>query len=192
MTGPRDLPEALESEIAKAGLRPFVALHIDFPDPVRAFTGKGRFPYAGHEWQGIEGIGQISAIEQGIDGAAKGYRASLYKVPAEYEGDIADQAVRHCLFEIYLGVFDPRFSSVLALQRLWKGSLQGFEVVDSGADLSVTVTGETRSINQRRPAIKTFTDEWQQRKYAGDRVFEYAARMAEVPIVWAKAKQDPL
>lgn len=44
--------------------------------------------------------------------------------------------------------------------------------------------------DQRRPTIKRFTDWWQQRKFPGDLAFQYAARMVEVPILWAKARQD--
>jgi hypothetical protein len=192
VTEARDLDTGLAAEIAKPVLRPFVAIHIDFPDPVFAFTGKGSFDHNGATWLGIEGVATISAIEEGIEGSAKGFRATLFKVPEEYQGDIVDQAVRGCLYEVFLGVFAPDWQSIVGWHRMFKGTLQGFEIDFDDSNMTVTATGETRNINQRRPAIKTYTDEYQQRKYPGDRVFEYAARMAEVPVLWAKAKQDAL
>lgn len=198
---PRDLDEGLNEEINAPSLRPFLALHIDFPDPVFAFTGKGAIKFnrdgspataSSQEWLGIEGIASIDAISEGTSGSSTGIAATLFRVPSEFRDDIADQAVRGCLYELFIGAFDTDFQTVRGVKLIWKGTLQSYRIVDSGETIAVTAGGESRAIDQRRPTIKRFTDEYQQRRFAGDKFFEYVPSLAEIPILWAKAKQDGL
>lgn len=186
----RDLDPALQEEIEKPELRPFLGVHIDLPDPVHAVTGNATIAYAGQEWTAIGGIGSIDTISEGTDGSAMGVKATLYQVPAEFRDDVADQARRGCLYELYVGALAPSHRDVLGFKLIWKGRLDSYNIVDAGDTITVTAGGESRMIDQRRPAIKRFTDWWQQRRYPGDRAFEYVSRMAEVPILWAKARQD--
>ncbi|MFN3473573.1 MAG: hypothetical protein ACK4ZW_05955 [Blastomonas sp.] len=188
----RELAPELEAELAKSGIRPFLALFIDFPDPVRAFTGRGTMMLDGQEFTGIHGIASIDAITETVSGSAGGVQASLMAVPSEFADDVADQAVRGVAFEMYAGAFDIDFQTVIGHQRIFKGTLQGYDILDEGSSITVTATGESRQIDQRRPSVKRYTDEYQQRKYSGDRFFEYLPRLTEVPILWAKGRQDPL
>lgn len=71
-----------------------------------------------------------------------------------------------------------------------EGPAGAYEIVDGGDTLTVTAGGESRQIDQRRPSIKRFTNERQQRLHPGDRFFEYLPRMTEIPILWAKANQS--
>lgn len=186
----RDLSPDLADEFDKRELRPFIGVHIDLPDPVFAVTGNATIRYAGEEWTAIGGLGSIDTIGEGTDGSAVGVKATLYSVPAEFRDDIADQAVRGCLYELYVGALDPLYREVLGFKQLWKGRLDTYDITDAGETITVSAGGESRMRDQRRPTIKRFTDWWQQRKSPGDVVFQYAARMVEVPILWAKARQD--
>jgi len=181
---------ALAAEIDKPELRPFLGLHIDLPDPVYAVTGNATIAYAGQEWTAVGGIGSINTIGEGTDGSATGVEASLYKIPSEFRDDVADQAVRGCAFELYVGALSPNFQEVIGFKKLWIGRLDKYDIVDGGDTLTVTAGGESRMRDQCRPTIKRFTDWWQQRKFPGDLAFQYVARMTEVPILWAKASQN--
>lgn len=186
----RNLDPALQAEIEAPELRPFIGVHIDLPDPVRAITGNATIRYDGHEWYAIGGLGAIDTIGEGTDGSAVGVKATLYQVPCEFRDDIADQAKRGCLYELFVGAVDATYQNVIGFKKLWVGRLDSYDIVDAGETISVSVGGESRMRDQRRPTIKRFTDWWQQRRYPGDRAFEYVARMVEVPVLWAKARQD--
>lgn len=187
---PHSLDAPLAAEIAKPQLQPFIGLHIDLPDPVRAVTGNVTLQFAGAEWAAIGGIGTIDVITESTDGSANGVSATLLQVPSEFRDDVADQATRGCLYELYVGAVDVTFRTVIGIKRIWRGTLQGYDITDAGDTLSVKASGESRAIDQRRPAVKRFTDWWQQRKYPGDRFFEYVPAMAEISILWARAAQD--
>ncbi len=191
MTSIRDLDPGLQNEIEKPELRPFLGVHIDLPDPVFAVTGNTTITYGGEEWSAIGGLGQIDTIGEGTDGSSVGVTATLYQVPSEFRDDVADQAVRGCLYELYVGALDAGYRNVIGFKNLWKGRLDTYDILDAGETITVTAGGESRMRDQRRPAIKRFTDWWQQRKYPGDIGFQYVSRMVEVSIMWAKARQEP-
>lgn len=186
----RNLDPALSAEFARDELRPFIGVHIDLPDPVFAVTGNATIRYAGEDWTAIGGLASIDTVGEGTDGSAVGVKATLYQVPAEFRDDVADQAVRGCLYELYVGALDAAYKEVLGFKLLWKGRLDTYDITDAGDTITVAAGGESRMRDQRRPTIKRFTDWWQQRHYPGDLAFQYVARMVEVPILWAKAKQD--
>lgn len=189
----RDLPVPLEDAIDQPVVRPFMALRIETPDPVYVFTGRGTltFPDAdgtSHDWIGAGDLGSVDTVGESSDGSATGIRATLNAVPSEFRDNIADQAVRGAVMEIYVGALNTDYLTIEATSLIWKGRLDQYKITDGGATLSVEVIGESRAIDQRRPAIKRFSDEDQQRRHPGDRFFEYVPRMTEVSILWAKAE----
>lgn len=189
----RDLPAELVTEFDKPVVRPFLAVRLELPDPVYAFTGRGMltFPDAdgtSHNWIGAGDVGAIDSIGESTDGSATGIKVALYKVPSEFRADIAQQAVRGAVFEVYVGALDETYQNVVATKLVWKGRLDTYDLTDGGDTLAVEVTGESRGIDQRRPAIKRLTDEWQQRKYPGDKFLEYVSQMTEVSIIWSQAE----
>jgi hypothetical protein len=186
----RLLPAALAEDVAAPTLRPFLAVHIDFPDPVFAFTGKGEIEFGDAIWIGIEGVASISVIGEGTDGAAAGVKVTLFRVPGEFRDDVVDQAIRGCRYELYLGSLDDDYQTVRAFKKIWKGTLQGYEIDDAGDTLTVSAEGESRAIDQKKPSIKRMNDDYQRRRFNGDRYFEFQATLNEVPVLWAKAKQE--
>lgn len=189
----RDLDAGLEAAIEEQVVRPFLALRIDTPDPVYVFTGTGTmsFPDADgvtREWIGAGDVGAIDTLGETTDGTASGFKATLFRVPAEFRDDIADQAVPGVKVDVGLGAFDVTYQTLEGFSWLNRFKLDEFKITDAGDTLSVQVSGENRAIDKNRPAIKRFTDEAQQRAHAGDKFFEFVSQMAEISILWAKAE----
>lgn len=191
----RNLPTELTDAIEAPVLKPFMAVRIELPDPVYAWTGQGTLNFADsggtmRDWIGTGGIGAIDSIDETTDGSAAGVKVTLFDVPASFRDDIAEQATRGATFEVYLGAIElgDDWHKVVATKLIWRGRVDQYEIMDAGETLSVQISAESRSIDQRRPAIKRFTDEYQQRKHPGDRFFEFVPQMSEVSILWAKAE----
>jgi hypothetical protein len=192
---PRAISTDLSDAIDEKVVNPFFALRLETPDPVYAWSGSGTLIFddadgTSRNWIGVGEFGAIDTIGESSDGSATGVRATLLKVPAEFRDDIADQAVRGVLYELYIGALNETYQQIEGVALLWKGRLDGYKITDAGTSLSVEVAGESRAIDQRRPAIKRFTDEYQQRKHPGDLFFQYVSQMTEVSILWAKSEQS--
>lgn len=191
----RVLPTALNDAIDEPVVNPFLAIRIELPDPVYVFTGRGTITFndsgsVSRNWLGAGEVGSIETIGESTDGSATGIKCTLLSVPSDFAADIADQATRGVLYEIYAGALNETFQTVEAAALIWKGRLSEYKITDAGTSISVEVTGESRAIDQRRPSIKRFTNEYQQRFYPGDKFFEYVPRMTEVSILWAKGEQS--
>lgn len=191
----RDLPAELQDAIEDNPVKPFLAVRLELPDPVYAWTGQGTITFddsneISREWVGAGGVGAIDTIGETTDGSATGIKVTLFNVPSEFRDDIADQAERGALFETYIGALElgDDWHSVVATKMLWRGKVDDYSITDGGDTLSVEIAGESRAIDQRRPSIKRFTDEYQQRKHPGDLFFQYVTKMVEIPILWAKAE----
>ncbi|MEA3042967.1 MAG: hypothetical protein QOH47_805 [Sphingomonadales bacterium] len=191
----RDLPPELADAIEGRVVRPFVAVRIELPDPVYAWSGIGTIVFEDNgaterEWTGVGELGAVDTVGESTDGSATGVKVTLFNAPEQFRDDIADQAVRGALFEIYAGALelDGSWHSVLATKMLWRGRVDDYRITDGGEQISVEVTGESRAIDQRRPSIKRFTDEWQQRHHPGDLFFQFVPQMVELSILWAKAE----
>lgn len=185
----RDIPGDLATAIDAPVVRPFLAVFIDLPDPVRAWTGIGMLTFEGHDYIGAGGVGSIDTVGESTDGSAVGIKVGLYQIPSDFREDIADQAMRGATFEVYVGSVDQNFTTVDAVQMIWRGRVDQYTITDAGTGINVEITGESRAIDQRRPTIRRFTDEWQKRRYPTDRFFEYLPQMSEVSVMWAAADQ---
>ncbi|MGE0178991.1 MAG: hypothetical protein AB7O91_04120 [Sphingomonas sp.] len=192
----RDLPEGLAAAIDEPVVRPFLAVRIEFPDPVTVWTGRGTLAFPdsdgdSREWIGAHGFGSIDNIGEASDGRATGMKVSLNQVPPELADDLHGQAVKGARFEVSLGALNETMQIVEGVKLLQKMRLDDYRVIDAGSTLTVEATGESRAIDQRRPAIKRFTDEYQQRRFPGDRFLEYLPQLAEINVLWAQADQSP-
>lgn len=189
----RPLDPGLSTAVEEPVVRPFLAIRVETPDPVYAFTGQGTmiFPDADgatQTWIGAGSIGAIDTVGEASDGSATGIKATLFSIPSEFRDDIAKQAVPGVKMDVGIGVFDVTFQQLEGFAWLNRYKLDDYKIVDGGDTLSVQVSGENRSIDQKRPAIKRFTDEQQQRDHPGDLFFQFVAKMAEISILWAKAE----
>lgn len=189
----RDIPPELDAAVEKDVVNPFIALRIDLDDPVNVFTGQGTIGFEDSDgnvrsWLGAGEFGAIDGIDEATDGSATGIKATLLKVPGEFREDINQQAARGALMEVYVGALNETFQQVEGVAVLNKYRLDQYKVTDAGTTLSVEVSGESRAIDQRRPAIKRFTNEYHQRHNPADPFFEFVSQMTELKILWAAAE----
>lgn len=185
----RQLPSTLQGEIQAPALRPFFAVHIALPDPVCAWSGVGEITFDGKTFDGVGSLGGVSAIAEQADGTASGISLSLSGIDPSFTQYLIEQPYRGARVELYLGVLDQGFAQVTAWKRLsiWRlNAVSLAETASEDGEVAVTVTVECEGafIDQTRARVRRFTDEEQQRRYPGDRFFEYMAAMQEVRLIW--------
>lgn len=182
----RQMDPALSAEVQKPVLRPFFAVHIALDDPVSAWTGIGSLTFGGRTYEGTGALGSVGTIGEGTDGSAIGIQVTLSGIDPEFSDDILGQAYRGKIFELYVGALAEDWQSIVAQPKLiWRGHVDSVEVED-GEQLAVAISAESRMRDQGRPRIRRFTNEEQQRRYPGDRFFEYLPQMVEISILWGR------
>ena len=83
----RDLPLELKEAIEEPLVKPFLAVFIDLPDPVHAWTGLGTITFAdaddvSQDWIGTGGIAAIDSVDEATDGSATGIKVTLFTAGA--------------------------------------------------------------------------------------------------------------
>jgi hypothetical protein len=180
----RDLDAALSTEIEQPVLRPFYAVAIDLPDPAYAWSGIGEIMFDSKTFLGVGSLGGISGAAEQSDGTASGLGLTLSGIDPDFTTYLIEQPYRGARVDLYIGALDEGFANVVAWKRHSVWRINRVSVVD-GADTSkISVECETAFLDQTRARVRRFTDEEQQRRYAGDKFFEYMAAMQEVRIIW--------
>lgn len=182
----RDLAADLSAEVGKRVLYPFFALHVDLPDPVYAWSGVGTLTFNGHDWLGVGGFGGFGAIEETGDGTASQMAFSLSGIEPSFYTYLIEQPYRNALVELWIGALNDMMTQVSAGPNpLYRGRLVAADLTD-GDQLAIQVTAERSSRDQTRQRVRRYTDAEQQRRYPGDKFFEYQAQMQSVQVLWGR------
>lgn len=180
----RELPAQLQNEIEAPELRPFFAVSIALPDPVYAWSGIGEITFDGKTFDGVGSLGGVSAISEQADGTASGLSLSLSGIDPDFTQYLIEQPYRGAQVDLYIGTLNEGFSEVASWKRLSRWRLNAVSVVEDESGLQVNVECEGAFIDQARARVRRFTNEEQQRRYPGDKFFEYMAAMQEVRVIW--------
>lgn len=192
----RDLPAELSAAIDRPVVRPFLALHIAFPDPVWVWTGIGTLTFPDDNgvmraWLGAGEVGAVDEITEATDGSAAGLKVGLFKIPGELRDDVMAQIEKNAPAELYVGALNETFQQVEAAKLLTRLRADDYRITDGDTTLTVEIALESRAIDQRRPSIRRFTHEHHQRTHPGDMFFEYVSQMSRIEVMWAAADQKP-
>ena len=182
----RDISSDLINEVAKEVLYPFFALHIDLPDPVYAWSGVGTLTFEGHDWLGVGSFGGFGSLEEMSDGTASQMSFSLSGIETSFYEYLIEQPFRNALAELWIGALDETMTRVTAgPSMIYRGRLVAADLTD-GDQITIQVTVERSSRDQTRQRVRRYTDAEQQRRYPGDKFFEYQAQMQSVQVLWGR------
>lgn len=182
----RDLG-GIGSEVVKPVLNPFFAVRMALPEEACAWTGVGTLTFGGRDYLGTGSLGTIGTIGEGSDGSAIGMTVSLSGIAPDLADDILTQPYRGAVFEVFVGALEADFVTLVAPPKLlWRGHVDTVSLTD-GEQMALTITAESRMRDQGRPRIRRYTDQEQQRRYPGDKFFQYLASLAEINLVWGKS-----
>lgn len=178
---------------ALAGRKPKSANLVLFDflgEPVRLWTGNGVLEnVGGADWKGIGGLGAMSGLEQAVNGEApdasfilSGIDAQIMRLARdEFEAKAKDRKVT-----VYLQFFGADDDQPLdAPYPIWAGRMHAplFKISADGAR-EITLTAESLFTLRSRPNFAMNTDRDQDRRFAGDRGFEFVATLVNKVVTW--------
>jgi hypothetical protein len=153
------------------------------PAPQRLTAAGVPIVFGGYTWQ--PDIVGASAIAH--DGT--GLPSLEIVLPGATEAQIAlglDDAIEGAAVRVLEGFVDPDTGAMPDALELWRGTVATREIVD-GPSATVTLRCEHRGVRALRRKPTRYTNEQQQRLYAGDTSLDVDPMTDAPPLVWPAA-----
>lgn len=147
-------------------------------------------------WQGVGTLGNISGIEQAINGEAPEATVTLSGIDADVMHLARDEfasEVRGRMARVYVQFFgvedDDDRDNQRVLDRpfpIWGGRMlrPTFAVDRQTGERSVTISMESLFSLRSRPRYAMYTDRDQDRRFPGDKGFEFAPSLVNKVLTW--------
>lgn len=190
-------PDTIAAALGGGRVECAFLVRFDFTTtPMRLWRGNGMLKTNdGAQWQGIGNFGSMSGIEQAVNGEAPEMTFVLSAIDAdimrlardEFEAEVKGRLV-YVLMQFF-GVDDPDDPDnqrpldnpyPVACGRCLKPS---FSLTEEG-DRSVTISAESLFSLRSRPNWAMYTDADQQRRFPGDKGFEFVGSLVNKVVTW--------
>lgn len=183
-TAGRTISADMVSEVTTAQLSPILMAELNFTPPVYLWTGYGTLTYNGIGFLGLGTLGTISPVQETTDLSARGISMQLSGVPTAlvYEALTDDYQGRAC--SVMFGALSPTAGLVASPITIFSGRMDVMQLSDDGQTSQITMTAENKLIDFKRTREIRYTDEEQQRLYAGDLGLEFVNAIQEKTIYW--------
>ena len=173
-------------------VQPYMAAYMDFSGsaPLRLWTGNYSTTisddFGGGSYLGVGGLGQISAISETTEVAAKGMDLTLNGIPNEYIALALSGSYRGRDVAVYLLLFNESMSTYEKV-TMFRGRMDQLNIAETIDTATITVKCESRLIDLNRQKDVRYTDEAQKLLYPNDKGLEFVASMADKSIYWGSS-----
>lgn len=166
---------------------PFIAVDLDFPSGhVRVWTGYGEITIGGNIYSGLGELGRITFPTEraGLDASRKTFQLSGTDVdPALVSESDIDACFGREVTE-YLGFLNNSTGILVDEPEVnWEGRIDSVRRRD-GAEPSIEINAEHRLVILDKTSFWRWTNEHQQRFYAGDTGFSFVNSSLLREVVW--------
>lgn len=182
----RNLSSAVVNQITATELQPFLLFQGDFiSGTVRAWSGIGELSWNGYTWTGTGSLLTISSVKESADTSANGVTVNLNGVPSALISLALQNCKQGAAGFVYLG-FMSNGSVVTNPVMLFEGRLDIPAIEEMGDTATVSISYESRLIDLERPRENRYTNEDQQREFAGDLGFEFVPALQDKSLTWGR------
>jgi hypothetical protein len=183
----RTLNTAATNVLNAGGTLP-LALLVDMAldTPMRLCTGRWALTWASVSYTAGGLLGSVDAAQESAAGP-KPVSFRLNGVPASMRAMALQTNVQGRSVNISLAVFDPATYQIADTSLEWAGTLDVLDWADDGTTGVITVSAESAGADLLRGVPVRYTDQDQQRLFAGDLGFQYVIDQGEKAIVWPAA-----
>lgn len=185
---PRELSAGFADAIVQQTVHVAFAVQFDFDSGItRLWTGVGTLAWNAQSWFGVGQFGGISPIEEASDVSARGITLSLSGIPSSLISLALAEPYRGRKVTLWTLVTDDTGTSVLYSYESFSGKLDTMTIEDHGDTSVIKVTAENEFLDFERAPGTRYTNEEQQRRFAGDLFFDRTAVLSEKPLYWGVA-----
>ncbi len=188
----RSLHPDLAAEFKKSTLRVGLFCEILYATPVRFWNGIGNKTWDSKTWTGTGVFGGITAVQERGGALAGSVALSLSGVPSELVSLALSDTAQGCKATVWFAAFDSNWGVIGEPVRMVRGKTDVCKILLGGKTSTISVTVITPMTGLKRVRNFLWTDAEQQRRFPGDKFFEYGASMAERPLYWGVQGQAAL
>jgi len=143
------------------------------------------FTYSSDTYQGVGGLGTISAVEEGTDFANRPMSLELSGVDVTLVSTALNINYQNKPVTIMLGVLDDEDAFIGTPTIIFKGKIDTMSVeIGDNSKISVRCTSDLA--DWERPSDGRYTDEDQQARFAGDLGLQFTNQAAEKEIFFGR------
>lgn len=182
----RDLPVAIENQLTavRAEWHLFAEFFFD-SGTVRMWTGFGSIDYNGELFTGGGNLIGVEPIVETQDLEATGLKFSLSGVPTTLISLALAERYQGRPVKLYLATVSAGDSPIeISLYQIFAGVMDVMDFTADAEKSSIVVACENIATQAKRINEARYTDEEQQRRYPGDKFFEFTAELQDKEIVW--------
>ena len=165
------------------GLAQLVTMYLS--STVYLNTSAWTLTWAGNTYLGAASVGGIGVVDDS-PGEVKGLQFQLNGVPSESLALALAEPVQGKSVTIETAIFNSDGAVVDAIIE-WAGRLDVMTITEDGGSATIGVSAEHIGIDLIRPTNLLFSNQDQQRLYAGDNFSEYVIDQSEQLLIWPAA-----
>lgn len=188
----RALHEDFVTAMKGSHVRVALFAEILYPTPVRFWTGIGNKTWDSKTWTGTGVLGGISAVQERGGALAGSVTLKLSGIPSEFLALAMADTSQGAKVTVWLALFDENWAVIGDPWRAVRGKTDVHRITMGGKTGDISVTVITPMTGLKRVRTVLWTDAEQQRRFPGDKFFEYTASMAERPLYWGVPGQGAI
>lgn len=170
--------------IGAAHIRPIVFVAPEFDGGTEYIHNAiGNYVTLGQTWQGIGALGDVGPIEEALDLSPFAVTMQLNALNPDLMALVKNEEPFNRRVTIYIGYLDDNGVLVADPQIRWRGLMDNF-TVRLGIENGIALAAESHLRFFDKANGSLFTDEHQQRRYSGDKFFQYQQQLVDAQITW--------
>lgn len=183
----RTLTPSAATALASGAVALVQLVEMLLTNPLRLNSSGWDLTWNGAAWQGSRGIGSIEPIEDS-PGELRGLRFEMPGIALSDVALVLSEPVQGKTVNVWTAIVDASTAQILDASLEWSGRLDTLALAEDGERATVSATAEHIGLDLLRPSGVKFSHQDQQRRYPGDRFFEYLIDQADQQITWPSAQ----
>lgn len=183
----RDLTASMLAQVTAASLRPALFFEGEFAGPtyVRVWSGFGSKSWDSKTWTGVGHLGTVDFPDETTDLKESGFTVGLSGIPSSLLSSVLADARFGRDGKIWFAVLDSSGAVVADPYPICAGRMDVPEISEGAETSTIRISYESRMAGLKRPRIRRYTDEDQQKEFASDVGFEYIPGLQDWNGKWA-------
>lgn len=189
----RTLTGSVSTALAGKQLAPVTFIEADFSGGyARMWNGIGSINWDSKTWLGGGQLLAISQIEESRHIEATSLSVSLSGVDPTMVSVAYGDFSQGRPLRVWLALMDvPNGLVISDPVPIFQGRMDTISDTDTGEQAVITVTAESNLADLKRVRARFYTDQDQQRLFAGDRSMRYLPSLQDRPVYWGVREGSP-